>query len=76
MEENNNTKEDCKPRGKKYKDKGGSGVLGGAYFVAFVAAAVYFIQGAGTFWMGLLGFLKAVVWPGYLVYYLLEFLNI
>ena len=76
MEENNNQKENCRPHGKRYKDRSGSGVLGGAYFVAFVAAAVYFIQGAGTFWMGLLGFLKAIVWPGYVVYYLLEFLKV
>jgi len=61
-------------RGKK--NIAGSGMIGFGYFVAFVAAAVYFIQQAETFWMGVLGFLKAIVWPGYLIYYLLDFLKI
>ncbi|MEA2015485.1 MAG: hypothetical protein U9O59_02010 [Actinomycetota bacterium] len=56
------------------KDCGGSGIAGVAYFMAFIGAAVYFIQGAGTFWLGVLGFLKALVWPAFLIYRLLEFL--
>ncbi len=51
-------------------------MIGFGYFVAFIASAVYFIQQAETFWIGVLGFLKAIVWPGYLVYYLLDFLKI
>ena len=61
-------------RGKK--NYAHSGMVGFGYFVAFIAAAVYFIQQAETFWMGLLGFLKALVWPGYLIYYLLDFLKL
>jgi hypothetical protein len=56
------------------KNYGGSGIAGAAYFMAFVGTAVYFIQGATSFWMGALGFLKALVWPAFLVYKLLEFL--
>ncbi len=56
------------------KNYGGSGIVGAAYLMAFVGAAVYFIQGATSFWMGVLGFLKALVWPAFLVYKLLEFL--
>lgn len=56
------------------KDYGGSGIIGTAYFMAFIGAAVYFIQGATSFWMGVLGFLKAIVWPAFLIYNLLEYL--
>jgi hypothetical protein len=51
-------------------------MMGGAYGLAFVGAAVYFIQHADTFWMGVYGILKALVWPGILVYKLLEYLKI
>lgn len=49
--------------------------FGGIYGLAFVGAAVYFIQHSATFWEGVLGFLKAVVWPAILMYKLLEFLK-
>jgi hypothetical protein len=45
------------------------------YFAAFVGAAIYYIQQAEGFWMGVVGFLKACVWPGFLVYELLGFLG-
>ena len=32
-----------------------------------IGAAIYFIGTATTFWMGVLGFLKAIVWPVFLV---------
>lgn len=53
----------------------GGGMGGGAYGLAFIGAAVYFIQHSPTFWLGVLGFLKALVWPALLVYKLLGFLN-
>ncbi|MGM0365294.1 MAG: hypothetical protein ACQEP5_02020 [Actinomycetota bacterium] len=57
------------------RSHGGSGLAGAAYFMGFVAAAVYYIQNAASFGMGVLGFLKALVWPAFLVYSLLEFLK-
>jgi len=54
--------------------KSGSGIIGAAYFMAFIGAAVYFIQQAVTFWGGVLGFLKALVWPAFLIYELFTFL--
>ncbi len=45
------------------------------YGVGFVGACIYFIQHATTFWLGVLGFLKAAVWPAFIVYKLLEFLK-
>jgi hypothetical protein len=54
--------------------KSGSGIIGAAYFMTFIGAAVYFIQQAVTFWGGVLGFLKALVWPAFLIYELFTFL--
>ncbi|MBM3700061.1 MAG: hypothetical protein FJW68_03955 [Actinobacteria bacterium] len=53
----------------------GSGVFGAAYFAAFVGAVVYFIQQANSFWAGVLGFLKAIAWPGFLIYELFKYLQ-
>lgn len=38
------------------------------YGLGFIGAAVYFIAHAANFWQGVLGILKAIVWPAYLVY--------
>jgi len=57
------------------KGNAGSGIAGAAYFMAFIGAAVYFIQQATSFGMGVLGFLKALVWPAFLIYNLLDFLK-
>jgi len=47
---------------------------GAIYGVGFIGAVIYYIQTATSFWMGVLGFLKAIVWPAFLVYELLKFL--
>ncbi|MCX6120352.1 MAG: hypothetical protein NTX44_01880 [Ignavibacteriales bacterium] len=52
-----------------------NGLAGGIYGMAFIGAAVYFIQHAATFWEGVLGLLKAIIWPAMLIYKLLEFLK-
>lgn len=49
---------------------------GSVYGIAFIGALVYFIQEAHGFWMGVLGVLKAMVWPAMLVYHLLGSLHI
>ena len=49
------------------------GPSGGFYFISVIGAAVYFIQTAGTFWAGVLGILKAFVWPAFVIYRLLLF---
>ena len=48
---------------------------GGIYGLAFIGAAVYFIQHAASFWEGVLGLLQALVWPAVLIYKLLDFLK-
>jgi hypothetical protein len=44
---------------------------GFAYFLGFLGAAIYYIQTATGFWAGVLGVLKAIVWPAFLVHKLL-----
>jgi hypothetical protein len=46
----------------------------GIYGLGFLGAVIYYISTAGSFWMGVLGILKALVWPAFLVYELLKFL--
>lgn len=41
---------------------------GAVYGLGFIGAAIYFISTAAGFWMGVLGFLKAIVWPAFMVY--------
>jgi hypothetical protein len=45
---------------------------GAVYGLGFIGAAVFYIKVAATFGAGVLGFLKALVWPAFLVYKLLE----
>lgn len=47
------------------------GCGGCAYFLGFIGAAVFYIQQATGFWMGVLGVLKALVWPAFVVFKLL-----
>jgi len=44
------------------------GIFGGGYGLAFIGALVYYLQQATTFWGGVLGILKALVWPAMLIY--------
>jgi len=72
--EEENKKENCCEK-VKCNCKNSSGACGGGiYGLAFLGALIYYIQHAETFWMGVLGFLKALVWPAILVYKLLELL--
>ena len=48
-----------------------SGAAGGLYGLGVIGALVYYLQHASTFWVGVLGVLKALVWPAFLVYKLL-----
>jgi hypothetical protein len=47
------------------------GTGGAIYGLGVIGAAVYYIQNATGFWSGVLGVLKALVWPAFLVYRLL-----
>lgn len=59
-----------KKKNKKGMDhSGGGGML---YFVGLIGAVVYWMQAAVGFGAVITGFLKALVWPAYVVYQLLE----
>ncbi|MEI6554563.1 MAG: hypothetical protein WCL70_03145 [Paludibacter sp.] len=49
---------------------------GAVYGLGLIGAAIYFISHATTFWLGVLGFLKAIVWPAILVYEALKTLAV
>lgn len=49
-------------------DYRGSAAGGTVYGLGLIGAAIYFISQATGFWMGVLGFLKALVWPIFFVY--------
>ena len=45
------------------------------YRLGVLGAAVYYIQRAATFWLGVPGILKALVWPAMRLYRVLEMLK-
>jgi len=69
MEEKANVKMSCGTKGS------GEACGGAAYVLGFIGAAVYYISTAPGFLAGVLGFLKALVWPAFLVFELLKFLK-
>lgn len=48
---------------------------GGFYGLGVIGAAIYLISHAATFGAGVIAFLKALVWPAFLVYELMKFLK-
>ena len=64
-------KEDCCDHHHGYHHGGNAG-----YGLGFIGAAIYFISTATGFWMGVLGILKAIVWPVFLVFQLLKNLGL
>jgi hypothetical protein len=57
------------------KDRRRAGRSGGdvVYALGLIGALIFYIQQADGFWQGVLGILKALVWPAFLVYELLKF---
>lgn len=55
---------------KCFRNNSGDAVYG----LGLIGAMIYYISTATTFWTGVLGFLKAIVWPAFMVYELLEYL--
>ena len=65
---------------KKIKDKSSQNCtpqnpVSAFYGLGFVGALVYYIVSAPNFWAGVLGVLKALVWPAFLVYDLMKYLG-
>jgi hypothetical protein len=51
-----------------------NGASGAVYGLGLIGAAIYFIGHAVSFWGGVLGFLKAIIWPVFMVLKAFEFL--
>lgn len=52
------------------------GALGFFMFLAYIGAAIYFIQQSnGGFWEVILGLLQAIVWPVYAIFHVLTLLG-
>jgi hypothetical protein len=51
--------------------RAGQATGGGAYFLGMIGAVVYYLQHAVGFWHVVAAFLKAVVWPAFVVHHLL-----
>lgn len=49
-----------------------SGCGGCAYFLGFLGSAIYFISTSTGFWNGVLGVLKSLVWPAFVVFELMK----
>jgi hypothetical protein len=45
------------------------------YGLGLIGALVYYIGHAATFWLGLLGVCKAIVWPAMLVFEALKYMH-
>lgn len=72
MEQDNNSK-GRKRKGKQTVSAGGSS--GAVYGLGFLGSVIYFFQQAVGFGAFVTGFLKALVWPAFIVHRLLEFLK-
>ena len=64
---------DCESRWTKHGNRNDS--AGFTYVLGFIGAAVYYVGKATTLWTGVIGFLKALVWPAFLVYELLKYIG-
>ena len=69
MEEDKNCDCKCKNYRHQANDSGAA-----VYGLGLIGAAVFFISRATTFWLGVMGFGKAIVWPAFLVYHVLKML--
>jgi hypothetical protein len=58
------------------KEFQGSAPSGAIYGLGFIGAVIYYISHACSFWMGVLGFFKAIVWPAFVVYEVMKHLGV
>jgi|TARA_Y100000310_G_scaffold244978_1_gene249899 hypothetical protein len=53
-----------------------SGGGGCFYGLGAIGAAIYYVSTATGFWMGVLGLLKAIVWPAFIVFEVMKHLGL
>lgn len=51
------------------------GASDAVYGFGLIGAWIYYLSHATTFWFGVLGILKGIVWPAMLVYELMKYLG-
>ena len=59
---------ECKPKCVTCK-------TGGFYGLGFIGALIYYISTATSFWIGVFGIVKAILWPAFLVFEALKFIG-
>jgi len=69
------TQETIKPERPKKRMVMRGGGSEAVYGFGLIGAWVFYIGHATTFWLGVLGFLKGIVWPALLVFELLKYLH-
>lgn len=74
MKENHEDENYENYHGRHYMRQGNRMGGGAVYFFGFIGAAIFFVGQTATFGTGVLGFLKAIVWPVFIVYEALKFL--
>jgi hypothetical protein len=52
-----------------------NGSSGAVYGLGLIGALFYYLSHAASFTTGVLGILKAILWPAFLVYQLLQYLK-
>jgi hypothetical protein len=57
---------------KEVKNNASGGFL---YFMGFLGAAIFYIGQAASFGAGIVGFLKAIIWPLFLVLEALKYMS-
>jgi hypothetical protein len=62
-------------KSKKSKMQYSNSAGGPVYFLGLVGSLVYFLQVADSLWSVLFAFVKAVFWPGFLIYDVLKYIN-
>ncbi|MCX6334776.1 MAG: hypothetical protein NT092_10830 [Bacteroidia bacterium] len=53
---------------KEQIQKNAPAASGAVYGLGLIGAAIYFISTATSLWVGVLGFLKAIIWPVFIVF--------
>jgi hypothetical protein len=68
-------KNDCmeETKFKKHFDRSGDGKA--IYGLGFIGALVYYVSTAPNFWAAVIGIVKAILWPAFLVYGLLQWMG-
>lgn len=66
----------CSPKDwHKHHHHHDGGGMGAIYFLGMIGVAVYNVQQVAGFWPGVLGVIKAFIWPAFLLYKVFQMLH-